>query len=177
MIRIGYKRCEYDCYVYVKSLDDGSSIFLLLYVDDMLIIAKSMSEVNKLKILLSREFDIKDLGAAKKILGMEIHRERALGRLWLSQSGYVRKVLERFNMENAKPVSTHLENHFIFSTTQCPKTNDDVQDMSKVPYASAMGCFMYAMVCTRLDLTQAVRAVNKFLSNPGRSHWDGSLDT
>ena len=66
----------------MKSLDDGSSIFLLLYVDDMLIAAKSMSEVNKLKILLSREFDMNDLGAAKKILGMKIHKERALEGLW-----------------------------------------------------------------------------------------------
>ena len=84
MIRIGYKICEYDCCVYVKSLDDGSFIFLLLYVDDMLITAKSMSEVNKLKILLSRKFDMKDLSATKKILGMEICKDRALGRLWLS---------------------------------------------------------------------------------------------
>ena len=84
MIRIGYKRCEYDFCVYVKSLDDGSSIFWLLYVDDMLIVGKSMSEVNKLNIFLSREFDINDLSAAKKILGKKIRRERALGRLWLS---------------------------------------------------------------------------------------------
>ena len=117
MIWIGYKRCEYDCCVYVKSLDNGSFIFLLLYGDDMLIVAKSMSEVNKLNILLSREFDMKDLGAAKKILRMEIHIERALGRLWLSQGGYVRKVLERFGMDNAKPVSTPLANHFRLSTT------------------------------------------------------------
>ena len=45
----------------------------------MLIAAKSMSEVNKLKILLSRRFDMKDLGATKKILGMEIRKERPLG--------------------------------------------------------------------------------------------------
>jgi hypothetical protein len=55
--------------MYARSLDDGSSIFLLLYVDDMLIAAKSIVEVNKLKVLLSREFDMNDLGAAKKILG------------------------------------------------------------------------------------------------------------
>ena len=112
MIQIGYKICEYDCYVYLKSLDDGSSIFLLLYVDDMFIATKSMSEVNKLNILLSRTFDMKDLGAAKKILGMEVLKERFIGRLWLSQSGYVRKMLERFGMENAKLVSTPLVNHF-----------------------------------------------------------------
>jgi hypothetical protein len=76
MIKIGYKRYEYDCCVYVRSLDDGLFIFLLLYVDDMLIAAKSIVEVNKLKVLLSREFEMKDLGTAKKILGMEIRRDR-----------------------------------------------------------------------------------------------------
>jgi len=72
MIKIGYNKCKYDCCVYVRSLDDGSYIFLLLYVDDMLIIVRSMKEVNKLKALLSKEFNMKDLGAAKKILEMEI---------------------------------------------------------------------------------------------------------
>ena len=55
----------------------------------MLIVAKSMTEVNRLKVLLSKEFDMKDLGAAKKILGMEICRDRDSGRLWLSQRSYV----------------------------------------------------------------------------------------
>ena len=76
MIKIGYKRCEYDCCVYVRSLDDDSFILLLQYVDDMLIVANNIVDVNKLKVLLSREFDMKDLSAAKKILGMEIHRNR-----------------------------------------------------------------------------------------------------
>ena len=60
----------------------------------MLIAVKSIVEVNKLKVLLSREFDIKDLGIAKKILGMEIRKDRDAKRLWLSQAGYVKKVLE-----------------------------------------------------------------------------------
>jgi hypothetical protein len=84
MMRIGYRRCEYDCCVYVKSLDDDSFIFLLLYVDDMLIAARSILEINNLRLLLSREFDMKDLGVAKKIHGMEIYRDRDARRLWLS---------------------------------------------------------------------------------------------
>ena len=114
----------------MKSLDDGSSIFLLFYVDDMLITTKIISEVNKLKALLSRAFDMKDLGAIKNILGMEIHRDMDLGRLWLSQSSYVGKVLERFNMENVKPISTSLAHRFQLSTTQCLKIDDEVEDMS-----------------------------------------------
>jgi hypothetical protein len=151
MIKIGYRRCEYDCCVYVKSLDDGLFIFLLLYVDDMLIAAKSIVEINKLKVLLSKEFDMKDLGAAKKIIGMEICKDRYAKKLWLSQTGYVKKVLERFSMENAKPVSTPLANHFRLSTSQCQKTVEETEDMSKVIYASAVGCLVYAMVCTRPD--------------------------
>jgi hypothetical protein len=84
MIKIDYRRCEYAYCVYMRSLDDGSSIFLLLYVGDMLIAAKSIVEVNKLKVLLSRKFDMKDLSAVKKILGMEIRKDRDAKRLWLS---------------------------------------------------------------------------------------------
>lgn len=85
MIKISYRKCEYDCYVYVQSLNNGSYIFLLLYIDGVLIAAKCMIEVNKLKALLTKEFDMKDLGAAKNILGMEICKDRKYGRLWLSQ--------------------------------------------------------------------------------------------
>ncbi|KAL0460800.1 UNVERIFIED_CONTAM: Retrovirus-related Pol polyprotein from transposon TNT 1-94 [Sesamum latifolium] len=161
---IGYKRCEYDCCVYVKSLDDGSFIFLLLYVDDMLIAAKNMCDILALKALLSQEFEMKDLGAATKILGMEIHRDRGSRKLWLSQRGYVEKVLDRFGMSKAKPVSTPLANHFKLSLEQCPKKDREIEDMAKVPYASAVGCLMYAMVCTRPDLAHAVSQVCKYMS-------------
>ena len=160
MIKIGYRRCEYDCCVYVRSLDDGSFIFLLLYADDMLIVPKSIVKVNKLKVLLNREFDIKNLGETKKILGMEIHKDRDAKRLWLSQADYVKKVLERFSMENAKPISTPLVNHLCLSTSQYPRTVEEIEDMSKVSYASAVGCLMYAMVCTIPDLAHAVSVVS-----------------
>jgi hypothetical protein len=146
--------------------------FLLLYMDDMLIAAKSIVEVNKLKVLLSKEFDMKDLGTAKKILGMEIRRDRDAKRLWLSQAGFVKKVLEKFSVENAKSVSTPLANYFHLSTSQCPKTIEETEDMSKVPYASAVGCLMYAMVCIRPDLAHAVSVVSKYMANLGKQHCD-----
>ena len=60
----------------MRSLDDDSFIFLLLYVDVMLITSNHLCDVNELKSLLSKEFDMKDLGPTKMILGMEIHRNR-----------------------------------------------------------------------------------------------------
>ena len=67
-------------------------IILVLYVDDMLIAARDRSEVDKLKSLLSLEFRMKDLGTAKRILGMEIHRDLKNGKLWLIKAS----MLERF---------------------------------------------------------------------------------
>jgi hypothetical protein len=73
-------------------------------------------------------------------------------------------------MENAKPVSTPLVNHFYLSTSQCPKTVEEIEDMSKVSYASAVGCPMYAMVCIMPDLAHAVSVVSKYMANLGRQH-------
>ncbi|KAK3010846.1 hypothetical protein RJ639_011525 [Escallonia herrerae] len=83
-----YTNSAYDSCVYHQRLADGSHIYLLLYVDDMLIAAKSMSDVNSLKEQLKMEFKMKDLGATKRILGMEIQWDRPVGILYLSQKNY-----------------------------------------------------------------------------------------
>ena len=84
MVTHEYMRCEYDHCVYFRVLVDDSYIFLALYVDYMLVVAKSKQEIVKLKSLLSSEFDMKDLGATKKIIRIEIHQNRGAGKLRLS---------------------------------------------------------------------------------------------
>ena len=76
MIRHDYSRSQYDNCVYHRKFSDGSFVYLPLYIDDMLIVAHDISLINDLKAQLKSEFEMKDLGAAKKILGMEIHRDR-----------------------------------------------------------------------------------------------------
>ena len=131
----GYTRCHSDHCVYLKSQNDGSYIILLLYVDDMLVVGSNMQEINALKRKLANSFAMKDLGAAKQILGMRITRDRKNRKLTLSQSEYIEKVLKRFNMQNAKPVSIPLASHFKLSKEACPKTQEEMAHMSKVPYA------------------------------------------
>ena len=114
---------------------------------------------------------MKDLGAAKQILGMRITRDRKNRKLTLSQSEYIEKVLERFKMQDAKPVSTPLAIHFKLTKEMCPKTQEEIDYMSKVPYSSAVGSLMYAMVCTRPDIAHAVGVVSRYMSNPGKQHW------
>ena len=115
---------------------------------------------------------MKDLGVAKQILGMRIIRDKANGTLKLSQSEYVKKVLSKFNMNEAKPMSTPLGSHFKLNQEQTPKIEEERDHMSKVPYTSAIGSLMYAMVCTRPDIAHAMGVVSKFMSRPGKQHWE-----
>ncbi|GKA85619.1 retrotransposon protein, putative, ty1-copia subclass, partial [Tanacetum coccineum] len=150
----------------------GEYIYLLLYVDDMLIACKSKAEIGSAKSLLKKEFDMKELGEAKKILGMEIVRDRSRKILRVSQSGYVSKILNNFRIDNGKSVQMPLGGHFKLSLKDCPVRDCDVERMSKVPYANAVGSLMYLMVCTRPDIAYAVSVVSRYLANPGKNHWE-----
>ena len=113
----GFLRCQGDPCCYVKSLGNSFTI-LLLYVDDMLIAGRCKQDIDKLKRELSDEFEMKDFGASKQILGMSI--TRSSGVLVLSHEKYVKKVLSRFSMSDAKLVSTPLASHFKLSKDQSP---------------------------------------------------------
>ena len=172
MVGHGYRRTAADYCVYFKRYPGEKFIILLLYVDDMLIVGQDRAQISKLKEELAESFEMKDLGPAKQILGMEITRDRKNRRLWLSQERYVERILERFNMKEAKPVTTPLGGHCKLSKSSCPSTEEENKKMVAIPYSSAVGSLMYAMVCTRPDIAHAVGVVSRFLSNPGKQHWE-----
>jgi len=81
---------------------------------------------------------MKDLGEAKKILGIKINRDRSTSKLWLSQENYILKLLKRFNTIKARPVTILLTDHFRLSSSQCPNSQEEKDKMSRVPYASTV---------------------------------------
>ena len=100
---MGYIRSPYDWCVYVSKLKDATFIYLVLYVDDMLIAEEKMCDIENLE-LMSSKVEMKDLGTAMKILGMEIFRDREK-ELFLSQKAYINEVLTRFVMSSDEPIS------------------------------------------------------------------------
>jgi hypothetical protein len=93
----------------------------------MLNATKSKKQITTLKSLLSSEFEMKDLGSSKKILGMEITRDRKSTVLFLNQQNYIQKVPHRFNMHDAKSISTPIAPNFKLSALQCPSTDGDMK--------------------------------------------------
>ncbi|KAL6328338.1 hypothetical protein AAG906_034481 [Vitis piasezkii] len=130
MLDIDFNRSSHDGCVYFKLTED-SMVYFLLYVDDMLVACKEKRHLELVKEMLKAEFEIKDLGSAKRILGMEIERDRSKRVFRLSQKSYISK--------------THEEKRF----------------MEMIPYASMVGSVMYTMVCSRPDLAYAVSMITK----------------
>ena len=112
---------------------------------------------------------MKDLGPAKQILSMKVFHYRKNGKLVIPTK-YIEKELERFNMKNSKPISTPLVGHFKLTLKDCPTSDYQKEEMQKIPYSSAVGSLMYAMVCTRPYIAHVVGVVSRFLANPGKEH-------
>jgi hypothetical protein len=175
MMEQGYSRCHFDHCVYFKRIENGSYIILLLYVDVMLVAGYNMKDINVLKKNLANSSAMKDLGVAKKILGMRITRDRKNCKLTLSHYEYIEKVSERFRMQNEKPVSTPLDSHFKSTKEICPRKQEEIEYMFKVPYSSTIGSLMHAMVCTRPDIAHAVGVVSRYMKNLGKEHWEAVM--
>jgi hypothetical protein len=150
----------------------GSSIaFLILYVDDILLIGNNIELLENVKEYLNKSFSMKDLGEAAFILGIKIYRDRSRRLIGLSQSTYLDKVLKKFKMDQSKKGFLPVLQGVKLSKTQCPVIAEDRERMSVVPYASAIGSIMYAMLCTRPDVSLAISMAGRFQSNPGVDHW------
>jgi hypothetical protein len=97
MLGLSFTRSKADHCVYFKLIGDHL-IYLVLYVDDMLLIGKNKEIIHEVKTQSSSKFDMKDLGATKFIFGMEIKRDWVNRKLWLNMRKYLETILQRFNM-------------------------------------------------------------------------------
>ena len=116
-------------------------------MDDILLIGNDKEFLNTVKDSLKKSFSMKDLGEAAYILGIKIYRYKSRRLIGLSQSTYIDKILKRFSMENVKKGFLPMSHGTTLCKSQCPKSTDERNRMTKVLYVSAIGSIMYAMIC------------------------------
>ena len=97
----GFEQLEDEPCVY-KLIHEGKVVFLVLHVDDILLIGNDVGKLSDVKVWLAKQFDMKDLGEAAYVLGIHIFRDRKNKQLALSQASYIDKMLSRYYMENSK---------------------------------------------------------------------------
>lgn len=149
----GFQRSDYDYCMYFKA-----DTWMLIYVDDILIIGNGQDTINALKT----EFNAKCLGEVRKFLGMEI--ERSVNTLIVKQETMIEKILKRFNMTDCKGIKTPMEIQYNIQVNE----NDEILD---VPYRELIGCLIYLTVTSRPDLTFVVSYLSRYLDKPNESLW------
>ena len=139
----GFQENAVDQCIYLR-VSGSKYIILGLYVDDILLAANDTNLLLETKQMLSCSFDMKDLGEAHYVLGIEILRDRSRRILGLSQKTYIDRILQRFNLQSCAPGKAPISKGDKISKSQCPDNDVDKARMQTVPYASVVGSLMYA---------------------------------
>lgn len=141
---------------------DNNKIILLLYVDDGLILSPSKSVIQLFIDKLSKSFHV-TYGELNYYVGLEIHRDRMNKTIKIDQQMYINKIIAKFKMQNASPISTPADTNVFLS-----KSSDEGE--VQFPFRQAVGSLMFAAIVSRPDISYAVGEVSKFTENPKHCH-------
>jgi hypothetical protein len=139
-------------------------------VDAILLIGNNIPTLDEVKSSLKKVLSMKDLDETAYVLDIKIYRDRSRKLIGLSQGIYIDKLLKRFNMQDSKKGSLPMSHDIDLGKKHCSSTNADIETMKKISYASAIRSIMYAMICTRLDVSYALSMTSRHQANPGIAH-------
>ena len=167
----GYKNDPLCPCVFIKSTKTGFAI-VAVYVDDMNLIG-TPEELATAAELLKREFEVKELGKTKLCLGLELEHKH--DGILVHQSAYTERILKRFNMDKAHPLSTPMVVRHLDPKSDPFRHKEEGEEVlgPEVPYLSAIGALLYLAQCTRPDIAFAVNLLARYSSEPTRRHWNG----
>ncbi|KAL0434586.1 UNVERIFIED_CONTAM: Retrovirus-related Pol polyprotein from transposon TNT 1-94 [Sesamum radiatum] len=164
MLSNGFKINECDKCVYDKS-SHNSFIIVCLYVDDMLIMGSNRDVILTTKRMLTKHFDMKDMGLAD-VIGIKI--SKTSDGLALSQSHYIENILKKFKAYDSPPAKTPVDLNLHLAKNKG-------ESEGQIEYSRIIGSLMYIMNCTRPDIAYAVNKLSRFTSNPSKNHWKGLI--
>ncbi|RVW83799.1 Retrovirus-related Pol polyprotein from transposon TNT 1-94 [Vitis vinifera] len=157
----GFVQCQSDHTLFVKHFPEGKLAIIIVYVDDIILTGDHEEKIDLLKKLLTKEFEIKDLGNLKYFLGMEIARSKK--GIAVSQRKYVLDLLNETGMLGCKPAETPMV------TTVKLEESDGSAPVDKGRYQRLVGKLIY-LSHTRPDIGFSVSVVSQFMNNPTEKH-------
>ena len=163
--QMGFSQSNGDPCIYYKGKGE-EMVYMGVYVDDIILAAKTESKLEQEKKALAKKFNIKDLKALNYFLGIKVEQNEKAGSLWIGQPAYTESLLKNFEMQDSKPVSTPVD---ISSKLTQAAENEDGIDQPQ--FQSAIGSLMYLSINTRPDISYAVSSLARFSSKPTKEHW------
>ena len=166
MENLKFIRSESDYCLYVKYEND-EAIYLILFVDDLLICGKNKKKIDEIKIKLSNKFAMKDLGEVKTYLGITIKYDYKNGEMTLDQKDYIESLANKYGIENAKLHYTPMEQNLSLEPSQSA-SND-------IKYRNLIGALLYISTGTRLDISYSVNYLSRFQNSYDGTHYKYAL--
>ena len=145
----------------------GSKVFILVYVDDILVAAKSITDIQHVKDKLADAFKVRDLGDAKYFLGMSLVRNRQARTLKMTQERLATELVSRYGMKEGKIKTTPMSP----SIRLVQATKDNMLDKGAYTLSELVGSLLYLSVCTRPDISQAVGVLSRYMAAPSMERW------
>ena len=144
-----------------KWTSDSVVIFIVLYVDDILLLRNDIPTLQSVKLWISSQFSMKDLREVSYILEIKIYRDRFRRLLGLLQFIYIDTMLKRFNMENFKKDYLSIGHRITLSKKDCLTILQEREHMRRIPYDSVVESIMYVMMCMRLHVIYSLGIVSR----------------
>ena len=161
---IGFEQNTADPCVFARTKGDDFTV-VAVYVDDLIVIAKTLDKMNGVKGSLAERFEMKDLGEIHYCLGISIERDEERKCIWMHQRQYILAMIEKYGLSQAKTVATPAD-----MSVQLKKDDGVSKEVDHTIYQSMVGSLLYSAVATRPDIAQAVGVVSKFSSKPNAAH-------
>lgn len=147
----------------VYKSNDDKAVYILFWVDDILITSKSVESMNIIKQKLSRRFNMDDRGELKWFLGIDFKCKE--GNYQMSQTRYIDEILHRFNMTDCNPAKSPADK----SLNLTKATEEEHEQAKDFPYRQLVGSFIY-LNATRPDISWVVSKLSQYLDKPGPAH-------
>lgn len=159
LMKMNFNRTKSDQCLYHRQYPNGDETLMLLYVDDILIISNSDQRIEEFKTLISQIFEIHDLGEATCYLGIQITKFN--GVYHINQESYIRKILNKYNLTDAKvsnvPISTSYD-----------KSDEEILLSNNNQYREMIGSLLYISLNTRPDIAAAICILAQKVSCPSK---------
>jgi len=171
---LGFEACPSDQCIYVNQKQKQ---YLLVYVDDIIIGTKTMSEMEALKSTINQRFEISDKGEISIFLNMSFQRNRSKRVIYLSQPSKIKKLLSDSRLDASEqviirtPTKLPACSNTILTSNMCASSDEETRIMAKKPYKSFLGQILFIAITCRPDISTAVSLCGRFAQNPGVKHW------
>lgn len=154
-------------HVFTQKNIDNHWLFVLVYVDDILLVGKTNNMIVRAREMFANEFGIKDLGKIRQYLGIEVTRDNN-GIFHLNQAKYIKKIVNDFGLANAKSSNIPMQIGYDKEKTG---TDDDLL-LSNAQYQRLIGCLLYVSVNTRPDVSASISILAQRVSKPRQKDWN-----